>query len=227
MHYNGLETGYTSKEHNGEIIVLAPEEFLIAWLDGGHPEATNGVWDKLYKAELFDEIRFDESMRTMEDIPFTLQMLHRIDAIAIIYEPLYRYWYYGTSLSNVVAVDNVGNRLKAYLMIDKFIAEKLDREQAMSLINRITFRYSRLIHYSYNYLDKTDRAPLLRKITDRLKSIYAKDHACLALKYKGFIFLAVRLPWLCDVVCHVIHEINKARSNAKMRVSVIPYDSSQ
>ena len=56
------------------------------------------AWNKLYKKELFAEIRYPIG-RVYEDIPTTYKYLHRCDKVAYVKTPLYYYTIRGDSIS--------------------------------------------------------------------------------------------------------------------------------
>ena len=73
----------------------------------------NGVWNKLYKAKVFEGIRFPEG-RVFEDIATTYRLLDRVEKVVCIPDILFHYRMRKGSISHVRSFKNEGDRWLAY-----------------------------------------------------------------------------------------------------------------
>jgi glycosyltransferase involved in cell wall biosynthesis len=213
--------------HSGNTSVLTPEAFAAGWFfASGYPNATGYYWDKIYKDTLFETVKFDEESSLSQDVQLNVELLYHVNKIATIDKPLYNYWQYGTSLShtNKVTPDIEEGLFKASLAMERYLYERLDGKEYRALrANRAAFGYMTSMARCYNFIDKASRGPLLKRHTDRLDAIYAKDRDNLSLKSRGFIVLASRLPWLCGVACRIIYKTHKRKERARIRRSLMPW----
>jgi len=74
---------------------------------------TNGAWDKLYKKELFDSVRYPEG-RLYEDIATTYQILLIAERIVVVPECLIHYRQRKNSLSKTHSLKNLEDYWKAH-----------------------------------------------------------------------------------------------------------------
>ena len=79
-----------------EYVIPDVKEFMLS--------ASNAVWDKLYKRELLEGLRFPEGI-TFEDFAFTPQALERAKRIVAIPDPLYFYYWRGDSTTTRVKIN--------------------------------------------------------------------------------------------------------------------------
>lgn len=225
-HNTCYETGFLPPATlSGKTALLTPEEFAAnLFLVGGHPEISGFYWDKVYKAALFETMRFDEGYSLTLDTKMMIELLYKVSRIATIDKPLYDYWQYDTSLSHTVIPDI--ELFESYLAAERYLYERLDREEYRALrANKVVFGYIVLVMRCYNYFDRTGRAAQLARLNDRLASIYTKDRDVLSAKNRGFMLLSLRLPWLCGIVCLFIYKVVRKimKKNAKIRRSLMPY----
>ncbi len=80
------------------------------------------VWDKLYKAELFSDIRFPVG-KLYEDNYVTVQVFHKSSLISYLPVPLYHYVQRPESLMNVDTVDSIKDAVDAKRFIRDFADE--------------------------------------------------------------------------------------------------------
>lgn len=73
----------------------------------------NGVWNKLYKAEVFEEIRFPDG-RVFEDIATTYRLMDKAEKVVCIPDVLFHYRMRKGSISHVRSFKNEGDRWLAY-----------------------------------------------------------------------------------------------------------------
>ncbi len=85
--YEGEKTGQRISWSTGEYVQLSAEDFFQKVLQT--PSATGmGVWDKLYKRELFQKVRFRKG-ELHEDTDILYRLVFRTDFIAYISHPYY------------------------------------------------------------------------------------------------------------------------------------------
>lgn len=78
------------------------------------------IWDKIYKRELFENIRFDESLLIGEDIHFCLNLFYNCKKVTFINENLYHYLQQETSLMHTISYK---------LLHFKKVIEKISEEE--------------------------------------------------------------------------------------------------
>lgn len=88
------------------------------------------VWNKFFKKELLQDIRFDENMQICEDTYFVCRFLQKARKIEYVGEPLYLYRVHGTNTMNDIlnVLDGNGN-MKYAVVYEQILQEKLVDKQ--------------------------------------------------------------------------------------------------
>lgn len=82
----------------GRLLVQTPAEAARCLLVGEH--FSSGLWNKLYKRNLFSHIRFDTSLKINEDVLANVQVFHEAHQIAFLDVPKYHYFERESSACN-------------------------------------------------------------------------------------------------------------------------------
>ena len=85
------------------------------------------LWNKLYRAELIRDIRFDESLRICEDLRFNAEVMARAGSLSLRKDRLYLY---NTGSEGLSKVPDTGHYVAAAEAIDDTLPLLTDREAA-------------------------------------------------------------------------------------------------
>lgn len=147
------------------------------------------AWNKLYKKELFDNIRFNNG-RIHEDEFITYKLLYDLDRISIIKECLYNYRKTPDSIINKKFNKNRLDFLKALEERVEFFSEKKDHE----LYEKTLLYYACILRNMYiqtkkYIIDSTDEQKNIINKYRKLRLEYLKlSNIKVAKKIKYFIF---------------------------------------
>lgn len=78
-----------SFDNNGDVFIHTGEEVIDLMLTG--TLISTGIWNKLYKRELFDDIKFDEKIRFNEDLLINFFVFKKVDKAVYINKAFYNY----------------------------------------------------------------------------------------------------------------------------------------
>ncbi|QKJ50682.1 glycosyltransferase [Providencia rettgeri] len=121
-----------------------------------HLYISNWMWDKIYKKECFDNIRFNNSVKTFEDVLITFQILHK-RKITSVNIPLYNYVYREGSTSHSLSPTLIMDRLtitnahKTFLENQNLLSQRQDYYSFVYLKNFIAYTIVLLAKYSDKY----------------------------------------------------------------------------
>lgn len=135
----------------------------------------HGVWNKLYKSQLFGEIRFPEGA-IYEDIRTTYRILTKAAQITLIPDTFYHYVQYDGSLSQNPAALNQLDRWDATYELYRVFNEK-GKEYREGCIRKCAYS----IYRAWGSLWKTDRE-FRREKAEKIKEI-----VLFAKKYRHFV----------------------------------------
>lgn len=155
------------------------------------------AWNKLYKKELFNNIRFPEGM-VYEDVATTHKVFRQAERIAFIPDRLYYYVFRKTSISNTRSVKNKRDGFIAYLQRynDLNIYGYSDDHRATALWS-----------YTIGYLIVTEPStdPIYEK-AEKILSSYKKVPKSTGWRRKVLFAVWKRdkriFNWICRVFCH-------------------------
>lgn len=143
-------------------------DFLIS--KGG---VTNFMWDKLFKKELFEHLRFNTQLRTNEDVHLIFRLIYK-KSISNIHTPLYYYLQRAGSTSKGVNSHYLQDRISIKNMQLQFIEEKnlghKKRYITNSYLKTFVF-YSATVFARYSKFYNSDIKELKNSIDPSLFSI--------------------------------------------------------
>lgn len=150
------------------------------------------MWDKLYKKELFDGIRFDEG-RKVEDREMACRILMKAEKI--VFNPLPKYYFRVSHDSGSRVADNMALSLKADKEICKELLEifTLKDDSDKSEIKNTTIDRSQLkrLNDAINYFIMTDTMSVIQN--SFLYDLFSTEHDREYLKYVRKNFFKVAL----------------------------------
>jgi glycosyltransferase involved in cell wall biosynthesis len=79
-------------------------------------KSSNVAWNKMYRIELFNDIKFPEDKMTYEDYACIPRLFNKSKRISFIYDDLYYYFWRQTSITNSEKIDR--NILKAHMILE-------------------------------------------------------------------------------------------------------------
>ena len=130
----------------------------------------NNVWTRLYKRELFDDIRFHVG-RIFEDVSFSTLLMKKINRAYYCDKVLYYYRQRDDSLSNLhdlsVIRDAMYNNYEKYLFVKEFYPELMDIN-VFSMLSWIGFRK--------NVFDKICKDDFYEIYSDVVKDVFSNNY---------------------------------------------------
>lgn len=95
------------------------------------------VWNKMFRKELFDGIRFPEGVSLVEDISIMPELYYRAERVSVIGDKLYNYIYRQSSLSNGTCDKEEDYRLRKPMMEKRLEQYKAWEIKELTLIHII------------------------------------------------------------------------------------------
>ncbi len=189
---DGCMQGEGKGEGGSRIELLSTEEALsiILYQTGFFLH----IWDKLYKRELFEDIRFDEGAR-VEDRVVSFRLIKKASRIAYLREP--KYYFRVSADSGSKVEDNLSKSFDA----DKLICKDIEKEYpALSEACKYFLAYEAMsvIQNSmlYGSFSKEHDAEYLGYVKRFLRNVYKNDKVSRGVKLKAF--LCVNFPGILN-----------------------------
>ncbi len=156
----------------GKIMVQYHDEAMMCLLSG--KLFSGGIWNKLYKKELFDGIRFDESIRINEDVLANYELFDLVDKSVFVDKALYSYVANNDSATHSMRTSEGPEHVL-------YVAEKMQEKSINKLYqNEADYRVAYLslnLYKSYvllNNLDKKNKRKSLKKKLKNYKYLFSK-----------------------------------------------------
>lgn len=89
----------------------------------------NYVWNKIFRRELFSDVRFPEGM-AFEDIPVTPVLFTKANLVCVLPDAKYNYIIRSDSISKTESIANLCDRFRAHLMRYDALSDKYPEERA-------------------------------------------------------------------------------------------------
>ena len=201
---------YTTKKMNrGRYNVLKPRiqagiynriDMFLALSDG---MVNVSVWNKLYRRELWKEVRFQDG-HVYEDREATFRIINECEKTAVIDAPLYYHRIRPESITATPSWDFLSDRVLAAFRVDNFVSENLAEELPEKNIRRIrqTSLNSAITAYARAYKVKeefdrhTEREKLRQQIIRNGKKIGIEN--CI-IKTRAAYHMIHFCPWLFGI----------------------------
>ena len=171
-------------------------EALRALADG---MLNHGVWNKLYKKELWDSIRFPEGF-VYEEVRTTYQILDLVNSITVIDQPLYLYRDRPGSITNTKTCKNIKDRLIARDEFEAFISENIPEIFLEEHLEKWRYDHFVLLISSYvqpGYGKKTDHAFIAELRTQIIRN--RRKQRIQAVRPRILLYFICYCPWLLRI----------------------------
>ena len=149
------------------------------------------VWDKLYKKELFNDIRFPQNM-TYEDVYIMHEVIDKCNRITYSLEPKYYYFERNDSIARSYNNKHILDFLKSELIRYKFYKEKYDDVvgiQSAKMMELVLSYYPR-----FDFSKNEGEINQLEKMVDEICSAYDIEHD----KFKNIKFNVLHFLFKCN-----------------------------
>ncbi len=152
----------------GDITVQNHDEAMMCLLSG--KLFSGGIWNKLYKKELFTDIRFDESIRINEDVLANFELFDLVDKSVFVDMALYSYVVNNDSATHSMRTSEGPEQV---LYVAKKMQEKsLNKPYQNEADYRVAY-LSLNLYKSYVLLNNSDEKSKRKSIKKTLKSYKA------------------------------------------------------
>ena len=171
-------------------------EALRALADG---RLNHGVWNKLYKKELWENIRFPEGF-VYEEVRTTYRILDLVNSIIVIDQPLYLYRNRQGSITNTRTCKNIWDRLVARDEFESFISDNVPEIFSEKQLEKWRYDHFVLMISSYIQLSqgtKTDHA-FIAELRTRILNNWRKQRIQ-AVRIRILLYLICYCPWLLRI----------------------------
>ena len=165
---------------------------------------TSAVWNKFYKAELWQTIRFPEG-RIHEDIDTVFRVFNKCETIYVLSDILYFYRKHNNTISNVFNRKHIEDYIYATSNFIDFIYSKIGRVfESDDLYIRRHSQFERLLVYYIGYVnnfgncDSSFLKDLRNIIILKSKTIRIKD---LKFKKRLIFYLIKYFPFCVSFIC--------------------------
>ena len=167
--YNVYGSNKIRNTNNREEILILKNKDKFNALQSEYKSIYPSAWNKLYKKELFDNIRYPNG-KIYEDSFIICDLLNKAKIVSYITKPLYNYVYRKDSISNNCSsnhldqINSFNKRIKFYNIHNYYDLALSERNRKMStIINRIImlnlngFKDKNIINTFYNELNITNQ----------------------------------------------------------------------
>ena len=161
------------KDGIGQRYILNNDDIIIRGF--GENLLSCGVWDKLFKKDVFESMRFPKG-KIFEDTYINIKIFLNVSKVVIIPDALYHYRQRKSSVSHDVDYKQLNDQIEAYEEQQKDIVKFgkcnkcLNRAEAMLLNVKRTAVYNMLINND-NKIEKLDLNCFLQEICSKRKDI--------------------------------------------------------
>ena len=148
-----------------ELTLTGEEEIIPSFMEGA---VSNSVWDKIYKAELIRDIRFEIDLRFAEDFEFNARALLSARVVSIIPDVLYHYTERAGSETHF-SINNAhidGFRVYDYLKAEVKTEKALNAIAETELSESLRFLDSIIAH---SEIDKKYQKDLIERIKKNMR----------------------------------------------------------
>lgn len=149
----------------GKITVQNHDEAMMCLLSG--KLFSGGIWNKLYKKELFTDIRFDESIRINEDVLANFELFDLVDESVFIDKALYSYVVNNDSATHSMRTSEGPEQV---LYVAKKMQEKSINKPYQNEADYRVAYLSLNLYKSYVLLNNSDEKSKRKSVKKKLKS---------------------------------------------------------
>ena len=183
------------------------EEALRALVD---KQINIAVWNKLYKRELWDGIRFPAG-RNFEDLDAVFQVFDRCKSVYVLADPLYLHRKRPGSITNTTTLENVQDRNTAFAHEESFMAAHIPEIFTEEQLRKVRQRHLNLLMIKYTQSkDRTISKELGDQIAARAKELGLQN---LPLKTRTAYQMISSAPWLLKMTCSIYYPVKSLFRN--------------
>lgn len=166
-----------TEDNTGKFMMYSKSEAINGYFNDIYPFNHNYLCNKLFKKELFDNVRMNEKIAYQEDSEIMIKLLNASDSIAYIGKPLYNYDLREGSLSSGKISKGKITAERAFYSIYEYTGYNICEYKSKALLKYIGLVFNIVIEIIKNYEEYKEE--YLNMIT-RIREIY-----CELLKTKG------------------------------------------
>jgi len=154
------------------------------------------IWNKLYRTELFGDLRFETSICVNEDCLYTMEVMKRCKRAELIIAPLHHWFYRNNSLCHGRGGTADFRGADAFLTLLERTAEYGD----MEIETRLQVNYVNKVLDTLTYFEYDKKAPDVVEAKKRCKVFGKKNWKTLGRKTKVKYLVAMYVPFLLKIV---------------------------
>lgn len=153
-------------EYNEDYLVFESNDCLRSLFEMVHSDRmTHAVWDKIYRRELIQNIRFAEDYLS-EDTLYTAQVMEKAQKVVVTRQVLYNWYQRDNSISHTEQYDVAS---KSLIYVHKYELSLLEKHGMTNLYNKLLVDYYRLLIYLFCVLNK--HRPRTASYIEMLKTV--------------------------------------------------------
>ncbi|MDS0900463.1 glycosyltransferase family 2 protein [Morganella morganii] len=198
--YENIKLLSSSYAHNKDDVLLSSGDILSLL-----------AWSKMYKKSSIEDVRFDESIITYEDVTYAIQVMHK-KKLVFLKEALYFYLQRVGSLSKDIKPTYLEDRLAIINFCEKFYVEKVGKKNnddyfVYTYLKFLVFHaISKFAFYSGDYsfdIKRLNKILVKDRVTFRnIIMVIKRD------KRSGLSLLFFKLsPWLFRIVARIYYKM--------------------
>ena len=194
--FSYIKEGEIIDEDNSKVqIIFNKEEILDKYFNKIKPFDSSFLWNKLFKKNLFDNVRLDTELLIQEDTEILIRIFNKVNSIVYIGIPLYSYLIRkGSATEGRISKGKINTDI-SLLKIYEYTEKNIPRYKSIALSNYVICYFNIVVEIIKNY---EEYGIYYVNVIKRLKKIYLKIliNKNIMLKYKfhgGLILINKKL----------------------------------
>lgn len=172
-----------SQDISNKKLTFNKDEAISNYFDNTYPFNCSFLWNKLFKKDLFDEIRLNTKILVQEDTEIMIKLYNRSKKISYIGQPLYFYELRSESATSDKISRGKITTEQAFLDIFNYTKENLPEFKSKALLKYISCFFNIIIEIIKNYDEyEGEYYKLIKKLRLTYKEII--NNKQIPLKYK-------------------------------------------
>lgn len=182
------------EDNSNDIIIFTKEEVLNRYFNGIKPFDSSFLWNKLFKKELFKDVRLDTELIIQEDTEVLLRIFNNSSSIVYVGIPLYFYLIReGAATEGKISKGKLTTDISLF-KIYKYTEKNLPNYKSNALANYVMYYFNIIVEIIKNYeeygeyygvLIERFRKNYIRLLLDKNIMIKYKIHGALILLNKN------------------------------------------
>lgn len=198
--YEGIFPTLSKTIYDNKSALHALAEFSIS----------SAVWNKIYKRELWEDIRFPIG-KVHEDIDTIFRVINKCERMSIIESPLYMYRKRPESITDKITSQFIYDYISASSHFIDFIDKNIPTLFTLKDLNiRKQSQLQHLIGYTINYLcrNTTIQSDVYHDLKIRIKQLYAKKEAYnISIRYEAMYYAIVLFPFSLRLPFRIFYSV--------------------